>query len=516
MGEQISLPTTTINILGASQRAENADQKILFLGQKVAAGSATSGALNEDVETGDITTLFGRDSLLAQELRAFKAINKKSQVDVIALDDAGGGVAATGSFAISGTATEDGTLIFDIGSSENNSYSVTVTSGDTADNIGDALDVLTAADLDAPFTTSNSSGTVTVTAKNKGTIGNKIGLRMRGTVAGVSDTVTAMNAGATDPTLTSVFDVVSEVRYQTIVYPAYYAIATIKALMALRWNVDNKVMDGMVIMTNTDAKADLVSAYTSENDQQICVIGNKEVTDTAYKGSAIFELDGVISAQFAAIRSLRLTPLVSIANFTIAGTNGARDSFGGDAIRSLPYFNTPMANLPTIPTGKGFTQSEIDDLTAAGVSVIGNNISKSSIIIGEMITTYKTDAASNADTSFKYLNFVDTMSGIREYYFNNLKSRFAQSRLTTGAILPRRSMANEQVIRTYCGKLYGDLASEDYVLTQAGETALTFYKDNLSVRITLASRSVNITMVTPIVSQLENINGSVQLSFTTA
>ncbi|UCF50254.1 MAG: hypothetical protein JSU91_01880 [Thermoplasmatales archaeon] len=516
MGEQISLPKTTLNILGASQRVANTDQKILFLGQKTASGSATSGELNEDVSTAEIASLFGRDSLIAQELRAFKTINDKSQVDVIALDDNGAGVAATGQFVISGTATEAGTITFDIGSSENNSYEVAVASGDTATDIGDALDVLTAADLDAPFTTSNSAGTITVTAKNKGTIANKIGLRASGTIAGITKSVVAMNGGVTDPTLTDVFTPIDGVRYQTIVYPAYYAISTIKTLMSARWNVDNKVLDGVAILTNTDSKADLVSAYTSENNQQIVVIGNKEVSDTAYKGSAIFELDGVISAQFAAIRSLRLTPNVSIASLTIAGTNGARDSFGGDAIRSLPYFNTPMTSLPIIPTGKGFTDSEVSDLNTAGVSVIGNNISRSSIIIGEMVTTYKTDAASNTDTSFKYLNFVDTISGIREYYFNNLKSRFAQSRLTTGAILPRRSMANEQVITGYCIKLYGDLSGEDFVLTQAGETALTFYKDNLSVTINLAGRSVALTMQTPIVTQLANITGSVQLSFTTA
>ena len=49
MGEQISLPKVTLNILGANNPVSNAAQKVLMIGQKVAGGSATSGALNEDV-----------------------------------------------------------------------------------------------------------------------------------------------------------------------------------------------------------------------------------------------------------------------------------------------------------------------------------------------------------------------------------------------------------------------------------------------------------------------------------
>ena len=42
--------------------------------------------------------------------------------------------------------------------------------------------------------------------------------------------------------------------------------------------------------------------------------------------------------------------------------------------------------------------------------------------------------------------------------FNNLKSRFAQSRLTEGAVVRGRDMANANTIRAYMEKLYLDLA----------------------------------------------------------
>lgn len=515
MSEQISQPKVTLNILGANNAVANAAQKVLFLGPKTAAGSATSGELQETVTDAQINSLFGARSMLGHWLRAFKNINKVSQVDVIALDDNAGGVAATGSFLLTGTATEDGTLTFNVGSRQSNTYPISVSDTDTADTVGTALAAAITADTDAPFTAANSSGIVTVTAANDGTLGNAIGLEMSGSVAGISNALTAMNGGATDPDLTNVFDPIDGVRYQTIIYPSAYAIATINSLMTARFNVNNKVLDGMVIMSETASRANLVSTYNSENEKQIYVIGNRPVNDTQYKGSSLFELAGTISAQFAAIRALRLTDGESIAAFTIAGAQGARDSFGGAAIASLPYFNTPFANMPIIDTGKGFTDADVALLLAAGVSVVGNNIAKNSIIAGEAVTLYKTDSASNPDVSFKYLNYVDTMSGIREYFFNNLKSRFAQSRLTTGAILPRRNMANESVIRGFCVKLYNDLAGENFVLTQAGETALTFYKNNLSITLDLANRKVTLTMKTPIVTQLGEFTGSIQLSFST-
>jgi len=514
MGEQISQPKVTLNILGASVPVANVDQRVLIVHAKTAIGTAVDGALNENVGVSDINGLFGLTSILAQVCRSFKSINDQSQMDVIALDDNGAGVAATGSFNIAGPATESGTLSFIVGSKQNNKYDVGVTDGMSAAQINAAFDVLVAADTDAPFSTADIGDNIKITAENDGTYGNDIGLKIEGSVAGVTTSVTRMNSGLNDPSLATLFDPIASERYQTIVYPGSWDIATAKTLMGARLNVDNKILDGLVVICQEGLSAGLVVEYEGENVPQFVIIGNKTVALTDFKGGSLLELNDVIAAQLAAIRSLRLTPDVSISNYTVAGTNGARDSFGGDAIRSLPYFNTPFALLPLIPVGTGFTDAEISDLNDAGVSVLGNNTARNSIIAGEMFTLYKTDAAGNPDPSFEFVNFLDTMSGIREYYFNNLKSRFAQSRLTTGEILPRRNMANQQVIEGFCAKLYSDLAGEDFVLTQDGEAALNFYKQNLSVALDLANRKVTMSMKTPIVTQLGNIIGSIQLSFT--
>ena len=249
----------------------------------------------------------------------------------------------------------------------------------------------------------------------------------------------------------------------------------------------------------------------SESGGMVC----KEVrTDAKDKGGALGELTDVESAKFAAVRALRLTEDANISQFVIS-TNGARDSFGGAAIASLPYFNTPFPNLSIIDRGKGFTATEIESLLTAGASTLANNKTRTSIISGEIVTTRKTDSAGNPETTFHFLNAVDTSSAIREFYFNNLRKRFAKSRLTEGDLQPNRNMANQAVIESFLDSLYQKLSGEDFVLTQAGTTAVKFFKANRTVSLALETGTATINMKIPIVTQLRVFEATLQIAFST-
>jgi len=516
MGSIVLQPKVQVNIVPATTDVENTAQKILFVGQKTATGTATAGALVENIlNDNSEDTLFGQDSMLAGMVRAAKALNQTTVMDAIALDDNGAGVAATGTIAITGTATEDGVLTVRIGSQLNHSYSIAVTSGDTATVIGDAIDTATAADADAPFTTSNTTGTVTVTAANKGTLGNDIGIEVSGTVGGVSTTVTGMASGATDPTLTGVFDVIGTKRYQTIVWPYAADVTVVLALLDARFNDENRVLDGVAITSIQDSLANHISRLGALNSQSLVEITDKAESETNFKGPAQFEMAPIKSAQFGAIRALRLTDGASISRYVIT-TNGPLDSFGGPALASKPYFNTTLPNLPLVATGRGWNTTEIEQLTDTyGGTVFGVNVAGNTAICGELVTTYKTDSAGNPDVSFKYLNYVDTASNSREYFYNNLRSRFAQSRLTEGDVIKGRDMANDITIAAYCEKLYQDLSGPDFVLLQAGEDALKFFKANISVTLNLATGRATVQMTVPLVTQLREILATMKIAFST-
>ena len=510
----ISQPSVSINVLPASQEQSAAPQKVLFIGQMLTAGTATTGELQQSIgNASEENGLFGKDSMLAGMIRAGKIINGQTRFDAIGLDDAGAGVAATGTITFGGAPTESGTLEVTIGSEYNHSYDLSITTSSTITTIGDALEALVTADTAAPFSVANVAGVVTVTAKHKGTIGNGITLRVQGSVAGLTVATVAMASGATDPTLTALFDVVEGERYQTVVWPSEYGFTDVVAELDARFNVTNDVLDGVAISTKTDSLANLKTSGNAENSKSLVIEGNKSIDETNFKGSALVEFDYVISSQFAAVRSLRLTEDANISRYVT--TNAALDSFGGAALATLPYFNTPFFELPQVPVGKGWTAQEVEELGDAGVSVLGNNRAGNTVISGETLTTRKTDTAGNPEDTFKYLNGVDTASSVREIYFNNLKSTYAQSRLTQGALIPGRSMANQASIEAFLDGLFATLGGQDYVLVQAGKDAISYFKANRTVSLDLMEGKVTISMKTPIVTQLRTIIASMQISFST-
>jgi phage tail sheath gpL-like len=511
----ISLPKVTVNILPAQVEQSNEPQRVLFVGQKVAAGTAPTGTLQQSIENGgQEDTLFGANSMIAGMIRAAKKLNEETRFDAIGLDDNGAGVAATGTVGFSGTATAAGSFDVTIGSGANHKFTIPVAIGDTATVIGAALEAAANADLDLPVTAANVTGTVTFTADNDGEEGNFITLKVTGSAVGVTPSVTVMTGGATNPVLTNVFDVVGSLRYQTIVWPSTYDLSTLTTFLDARFNATNDVLDGVGVVGITDTFSNLNVTATAENSESLVLLGNRSVSETLYKGSALLEIDNIVASQFAAIRALRLTPDANIANYVIA-TSGARDSFGGPAIASLPYFNTPFNNLPLIDVDKEFSRTETDSLKASGISILGNNQVRNGVIAGEVVTTYKTNAAGIVDPTFKFLNAVDTASNVREYFSNNLKSRFAQSRLTEGDVQPNRSMANAAIIEAFLDGLYITLSDEDFVLTQAGEAAVQFFKANRSVTLDLVDGKATIIMQTPIVTQLREIIATMQIVFST-
>ena len=74
-------------------------------------------------------------------------------------------------------------------------------------------------------------------------------------------------------------------------------------------------------------------------------------------------------------------------------------------------------------------------------------------------------------------------------------------------------MANQIIIEAELDKLYSELASADFVVTEAGEEALQFFKANRVVTIDKINGAVGIDMKTPIVTQLRTILANMQIAF---
>lgn len=516
----VKLPDVTSTLLPAAVKAGINPQKILLVGQKTSAGSAVAGALNQNIlDDNSWDTLFGLDSMLAAMVRAGRKVNAATQFDAIALDDAAG-TPAEGTITITGPATEAGTLSVYVGSKKNHAYSIAVADTDTETIIAAAIAAAITADTKCPVDAVSALGVVTCTAVHDGTYGNTIGLSVDGTVGGVGVTIVAMAAGATDPTLTGVFDVVGDTRYQAVVWPYSADLTTLTDFLDPRFNVDNDILDGVGFVSITDTLSNHLTALGAENSESLSInVDKSEVATTTYKGPAVLEIPAVKAAEFAAIRGLRLTEDASIGSFVI--TRSARDAFGGAALASKPYFNTPFPDLELINVGMGWTDIEISQLKDAGGWVIGNNRAGNEVISGEVVTTYKTDSAGNPDPTFGFLNYVDTTSAIREYFVNNYRSRYAQFRLTSGALIRGRDSANADSLAAFAAELNSDLGGPDFALTQTGVGTINdaqvdfdkLFRDNVVVTLDLVEGKAIIAIKVFIIVQLRIIQIPIQIAF---
>ena len=502
-----SYPNVTANLNSAQTAATVGDRKILLIGQMVS-GTATSGALNQGLlSDADFNNKFGRTSQIAKAGRAIieeLSISRiKPTVDAIGLSDNVSGVAATGSVAFSGTATEAGTIIVYV-DSLNRKYSLTVASGDTATTIGANLESAITADLDAVVTASNSTGTVTLTAVNAGTQGNTIGIKIVGSVAGITTTYTAFSGGATDPNLTALFDVIDGARYTRIVYPHEWGVSTLTTETESRFNVDNKILDGVGIASGIDTYANIKANADSYNQKTLGYIGNRKISNSKHVGGAIFESPLVIAAKFAALE-IRMTIGSNTSSIVTNGQN-----IGGSFFAAIPYHNTPFINLPIIESGNDFTDEEATELENAGVILLRNNPANTLLICNEAVTTYKTNTLGVKDLTYKYLNYYDTLSMVREYFFNNLKADLSQHILTTGELIAGRPMINKNVfiakMMGYYATLSGYNGDNSYVLLRSSEADKKAFRDSLdSVDITLSTGTITAESIANIVTQVRNI-----------
>ncbi len=505
----IDLPLVSLNIIAAQQTAGVTEQRVLIIGQLLPAGTATGGDLQRDFPNdGSEDTLFGATSHVAGLVRAFKRENKVSNLDVIGLADAAG-TQATGVITFAaGAAGADTTIQVSIGSEKDFTHEITVTSGDTITDIADAVTAAFLLDTKAPFVVANVAGVVTATAENDGTLSNEWGISVVGVIDSVTIAITAWTGGATDPVLTSVLDVIGDTRYQTILWPESYDLDVVQTLLDARFNVTNGVQDGVVIQVKVDTLSNL-KTYANQNSESVVIPAQKKIVEDLFKGSATLEMPDIACAEICAIRALRLT--LDAVLTPVLTTVAPGDQFGGIELASLPYFNTSLPNLPIATAGHVFSEVDLAELQSNGLATYGPNKAFNNTIFGEFVTTYLTDGAGNPDTSFKFLNTVDTISAIREFYFNNIKVKYAQTLLTDSDLIARRDMANASSIRAFMNELYDILA--DNTLTQKGTAAKKDYNQNLSIIVDVSAGKVTIDQAPLLVSQLRVIIGTIQVNF---
>jgi len=516
-------PDVSITKQSASLPVGLAAQKLLIIGQKISTGTAIEKTLYTGISRDDIDDKFDNLSALGFTLNeVFDVLDNTPspnipRVDVIALEDAGAGTKSSATVTFSGTADKVGTI--DIEIFGKNVEVVVAVDDDPSTDIAAAF-AASVDLLELPVTTTdNADGSVTIECNNAGTIFNSSTIRISGLAKTGSDyflgslevELTPFTAGATNPTLTDLLDVVEKIRYQSISYPYEYGTALGTDYLESRWNVNNDILDGEVILKATDSKADLLVILAALNQKSLVLLNNKEVAEDLFDGGEDLELDFVAAAKVAATRAVRLTENSNIVNITPASVNGYLDERGGMHIASLPYANTPIYGSPIQPEGRGWTPTEVAELFAVGGCIMGNNKANTEVVLDKIRTTYKTNVAGNVDLTWRFLNTVDTMSVAAEYIFNNLKADFVQSRLTTGNVVRGFSMVNDKNFISKMLSYYEALG--DKAIVPKSKAASRYFTDNMTVVLSTVEGSITSVNELPIVVQLREIIMTLKTNF---
>jgi phage tail sheath gpL-like len=358
-------------------------ENTLLLGQIFTAGTAV---VNEPVliqSLAQVQQLCGRGSLLAQMAQRYLARDPFGPLYLLPLADNAAGVAATGTIAVAGPATANGTANLYIGGQR---VQVAVSSGDAATVIATNIAAAITANPDLGVTATAATANVTITSVGKGQVFNDIDLQFdyRGIeggeygVPGVKFTVTPMAGGSANPVITTALANLSSQPMDFICCP-YTDSANLDALKNFladdvgRWSWEQMIYGG-AFSAFRGTLGQCTSFGLTRNDQHMSI--------TAFQGSPDPVWIWATEITAAAASSLRVDPGLP-----------------------LQYINT---TLLAPPIAERWTLGERNTLLYDGMSTtrVGQD---GTVIMERQVTTYQKNAAGAPDSS--YLD-VETMYGL--------------------------------------------------------------------------------------------------------
>lgn len=364
----------------ASQGPSIQPYVMLAIGQRLSGGTVAQGILKQITDSSQAREYFGAGSVLAQQCKKIRDVNTSVELWAVALDDDGAGVAATGTITITGTATEDGTLYIYVGGRR---YTVAVLTTDSVTTIAGNIVTEIQADDDRIVTATSALGVVTLTARNKGSLGNEIDVRLNyysdeTSPAGITATVVAMSGGATNPDIATAIAALTELQYNIITMP-YTDSAN---LTTLDDELDSRFGPirqnfGVSFMGKRDSFANLSSFATPKNSKNYSVMAVKG-PNSPWEWAA-----------------------------QIAG----RVSLAAQIDPARPFQTLTLPTILAPSESELFTWAERQNLLEDGISTF--NVVGDTVTIERLRTTYKKNNFNADDNAFSDVNTLLTLEYLR-------------------------------------------------------------------------------------------------------
>ena len=375
----------------------------LLIGQMLEGGKAVAGTPVYVSTPAMAKELFGRGSMIARMVEAYRKVDSFGQLVVIPVAD-GSGTAATGKVTCTGTAAEAGTISLYIGSDR---VQVAVTEKMTAENAAKAIADAIALNKDLPVTAQASTGAVTLTAKNKGTLGNDIilAVNLRGAINGEKDVmglgveIEKMSKGATDPDLSVAIDAMGDEQYDFIGMP-YCEAATLDKLAEKmndtsgRWSPFQMIFGHVYSAKRGDVNT-LTTFGKNRNCQHETVVG--------------------------------IEPSLPTHTAEVLAAYVARTAVFISADPARPTQTGVLTGVMASPAGSRFVQNERQTLLENGIATLTTTVG--SVMIERAITTYQKNAFGDADASYLDSETLHTSAYVIRQMKSIITSKYGRHKL---------------------------------------------------------------------------------------
>jgi phage tail sheath gpL-like len=420
----LRLPGTYIEFNNRLAGGSDPSFKVLMLGQRLAAGTVAQGVPTRITNDADAETYFGRGSMLAEMLKAGRAVNPWMDTWAIALDDNVAGTAATCTVTAGGAPTEAGTSNLYIAGKR---VQTAITSGQTTAQVATAIAAAVNADTTLPVTAAAALAVVTLTARHKGESGNGIDVRLNyydeKTPAGLTLTIVAMAGGTTNPDIATAIAAMGAEWWNWMVMP-YTDTANLVLLetdLNARWGpMQQKGCRAFASFRGTPTAS--MTFGNGRNSPHVSCMGSGLAPEPPYIWAAVDAM--------AATEQLAIDPARPLNTVELTGLKPpAKSAQWTDTERNLALF---------------------DGLSTYKVTADGR------CLIEKQITMYQVNTANIEDTSYLAIHTPETLERMRFELRARISQKFPRHKLAATAedFGAGQPIMNDAVMRAELADMY--------------------------------------------------------------
>ncbi len=369
-------------------------QKMLLIAQRTAAATVAAATPTQIFTDAEAAGYFGIGSMAHLMARAAITANPYLNLTVCALDD-GAGAAATVTLTFTVTTAGGGVLGVTIGG---RLFELAVAAGSVNTVIAAGLKALLDKYPDLPVKATVATNVVTLTALNKGTVGNQIDVAASCTATGVTTVVSAasLTGGTIDPDITLALIAVAATQYDIVVSP--YNDATNLGLLKTH-----------------------LETYGGPMEQR--------------PGIGVFGYDGVLANATTLAGTINSGRMVGAylrgalePAFCVGAALGA--VLAGEEDPARPLNSLGLTGITAPPVASRLTRGEQEACLYGGITPL--EVGPGEIVqIVRAVTTYTMNAMGSPDISLLDVTTIRTLDYVRKAIRERCRLRFPREKLST-------------------------------------------------------------------------------------